>query len=57
MSTESETQDKAAGGRINWDDPNVPAGNSPPLPGWPLWVSVAAWSGWMVFLAVTAVGG
>ena len=35
-----------------WDDPKLPAGDSPPLPGWPLWVSAALWVGWVVFLVV-----
>ena len=38
--------------RIDWDDPNVPVGNAPPLPRWPLFVASLAWVGWVVFLAV-----
>ena len=36
--------------KAGWDDPNVPIGNAPPLPRWPLLVSGAAWLGWVVFL-------
>jgi hypothetical protein len=40
---------------VNWSDPNVPAGDSPPLPRWPLYVGIAAWGLWIVFLAVMVV--
>ncbi len=39
-----------------WNDPSIPAGNSPPLPSWPLWVSAALWCGWTGVLLVTALG-
>jgi len=32
-----------------WDN-DLPAGDSPPLPRWPLTVSIIAYSVWMVFL-------
>ncbi len=41
--------------KIDWADPNVPAGNSPPLPHWPLVASALAFGAWMVFLVVMAV--
>ena len=49
MTTESENQKKT---RVNWDDPSVPVGNSPPMPRWPLVVSAMAWIAWVVFLIV-----
>lgn len=49
MSTESENKKKS---RVNWDDPSVPVGNSPPMPRWPLVVSTIAWLAWVVFLIV-----
>ena len=36
--------------RIDWADPSVPVGNAPPLPRWPLTVSVIAWLAWVAFL-------
>lgn len=39
----------------NWNDPNVPAGDAPPLPRWPLLVASATWSAWMAFLLVMMV--
>ena len=35
--------------RSIWDN-NLPAGDSPPLPRWPLTASIVAYSLWMVFL-------
>ena len=49
MTTESKNQKKT---RVNWDDPSVPVGNSPPMPRWPLVVSAMAWIAWVVFLIV-----
>ncbi|HNQ22408.1 MAG TPA: hypothetical protein PKK06_04875 [Phycisphaerae bacterium] len=40
--------------RINWTDPDVPAGNAPPLPRWPLVVTAVLWVGWIGFLVVMA---
>jgi hypothetical protein len=40
---------------VDWSDPNVPAGDSPPLPRWPMYVSAAAWGLWIVFLVVMVV--
>ncbi len=37
-----------------WEDPNIPAGDSPPLPAWPTWVTGLFWALWVIFLAVTA---
>lgn len=39
-----------------WDDPNVPIGDAPPLPRWPLAVFSLAWVGWLAFLVVMAIG-
>ncbi len=40
-----------------WDDPDIPAGDSPPLPSWPTWVSGALWGGWICFLLVVVMSG
>lgn len=37
-----------------WDN-DLPAGDSPPLPRWPLTASIIAYSLWMVFLIAMAV--
>lgn len=39
----------------NWDDPSIPAGDSPPLPGWPVWLSAAAWGAWLIYLSTIAL--
>lgn len=38
-----------------WQDANVPVGNAPPLPRWPIGVFAIAWAGWVVFLVVLLV--
>lgn len=46
--------------RIDWTDPNVPIGNAPKYPKWPLVLSVGAWLAWIVFLLamlLTGTGG
>ncbi len=40
---------------VDWADPDVPAGNSPPLPRWPLALSALAWIAWLAFLVLMAV--
>jgi len=40
-----------------WDDPDIPAGDSPRLPSWPLWVSGVLWCGWVCFLVTIALSG
>lgn len=40
--------------RPDWADPKVPAGNAPPLPGWPLYLSAAAFAAWLLFLVAMA---
>lgn len=49
--------DKTSSPRVNWNDPDVPAGDSPPLPAWPLPVAAALWCACVVFLVVTAIRG
>ncbi len=51
--SDSEATGRRAG--INWNDPDVPAGNAPPMPAWPLILSGALWFAWIVFLVVTLV--
>jgi hypothetical protein len=38
-----------------WADPRVPAGDSPPLPMWPLVGGVILWCGWIAFLVVMMI--
>lgn len=40
-----------------WDDPNIPAGDSPPMASWPMWVTGALWGGWICFLLVVVLSG
>ncbi len=40
---------------INWSDPTVPVGDSPPMARWPLVVAGIAWFCGIVFLAAMAV--
>jgi hypothetical protein len=40
--------------RVDWANPNVPAGNAPPLPRWPLIVSALACGLWILFMAAMA---
>lgn len=54
--TEAPTKGQVvASASPNWNDPNVPTGDAPPLPSWPLLFSVLAWVGWLVFLLVMMV--
>ncbi len=51
----TDPQESGAGGasrkrRVDWEDPNVPVGNAPPLPRWPVYVSGLAWAAWVLFL-------
>ncbi|MCH7526704.1 MAG: hypothetical protein IID39_04635 [Planctomycetes bacterium] len=39
---------------VGKDVSDTPAGDSPPLPRWPLWTSAAVWGGWLVFLSAAA---
>ena len=41
--------------KIDWEDPSVPAGDSPPMPRWPLAAFVVAWVGWLGFLVMMAL--
>jgi hypothetical protein len=34
----------------DWADPSVPAGDSPPMPRWPLIAGIVAWCLWFAFL-------
>lgn len=43
--------------RIDWEDPAVPIGDSPPLARWPLAVSTLGWMAWVVFLATMLLTG
>jgi len=56
MTTNDDTNEKATGlwKRVNWDDPAIPAGDSPPLPWWPLALSVVIWGGCVIVLIALA---
>ena len=41
--------------RIDWADPDVPAGNAPPLSRWPFAMALVCWLGWIAFLVSTAL--
>ena len=45
-----ENQSNPTAGRKSIWDNDLPAGDSPPLPRWPLTVSIIAYGLWMVFL-------
>jgi len=52
-SEESAAPAESTGGRFDWNDPNVPAGNGPAnFPRWLPIVVGTAWLAWMAFLAV-----
>ncbi len=41
--------------KIDWEDPSIPPGDSPPMPRWPLAAFVVAWVGWLGFLLMMAL--
>ena len=41
--------------KIDWEDPTVPIGNAPAMPGWPLVVASLAWAACIVLLLVMMV--
>lgn len=45
----NQTNADSAAPKSIWDN-DLPPGESPPLPKWPLTLSIAAYSCWMVFL-------
>jgi hypothetical protein len=55
VSKNDTTAENEASSGINWADPNVPAGNAPPLPLWPLVLSIVVFSAWIIFLVAMAV--
>ena len=57
MTEESGSDQPQQGPAVDWNDPNIPAGNSPPLPGWPMWLSAVMWGGFAAFLITLAVSG
>ena len=42
-------------GSASFTGPDVPVGNAPPLPRWPLVLSALAWIAWLVFLVLMAI--
>ena len=57
MTEESGSDQPQQGPAVDWNDPNIPAGNSPPLAGWPMWLSAVMWGGFAAFLITLAVSG
>ena len=55
IETESEVPKEEKKPVVDWADPSIPVGDSPPLPKWPAVVLGVAWVGWLVFLALMAV--
>ena len=50
--SDRNSADKSKKQGINWADPDVPVGDAPAMPRWPMAVLVVGWSGWIVFLVV-----
>ena len=48
----TESPDDTRKPRIDWADPNIPIGDAPPLPRWPLVLGGLAWASWVVFLVM-----
>jgi hypothetical protein len=58
MQDQQRNDDAAVGGRrggVYWNDPNIPCGNSPPLPRWPMVLAAVAWTAWIGFLVAMTV--
>ncbi len=49
MTQETANHDNSPRGKSIWDN-DLPAGDSPPLPRWPLTASAVAYGVWMIFL-------
>ena len=56
MSDKAPAEKDASQGKPKsiWDN-DLPAGDSPPLPRWPLTAAIVAYSVWMVFLVSMAI--
>lgn len=52
VTSQNSSSDEPQKPRIDWADPNVPVGNAPPLPRWPLVIAGIAWLAWVAFLVV-----
>lgn len=52
---ETERKNESSTAGPDWGDPSIPPGNSPPLPAWPLWVSIAAWGAWTTMIVCIAL--
>lgn len=51
----NDSSDTPKNSRVDCADPDVPPGNAPPMPRWPLVLSAVAWIAWLVFLVLMAV--
>lgn len=49
-----EQKDQTSNRKSIWDN-DLPPGESPPLPKWPLTASIVAYSCWMVFLVAMLI--
>ena len=54
MTNESGSDQPQKSSAVDWSDPSIPAGNSPPLPVWPLLLAAVMWGGFAVFLITVA---
>lgn len=39
----------------DWNDPNVPVGDSPPMPAWPMVLCAVGWVAFVLFLVMMAL--
>ncbi|MGD2110871.1 MAG: hypothetical protein PVI86_15945 [Phycisphaerae bacterium] len=56
MTSQAGSQSEQDKPRIDWSDPNVPIGNAPRLPRWPLVLMVCVWVAWLGFLLTMLAG-
>ena len=54
-SVESPASEEVKPPKYDWADPQVPAGNAPPMPRWPLYASAVAFGLWLLFLVAMAI--
>ena len=51
----NDTSDSSNRPRIDWSDPNVPVGDAPSVPRWPLVGAAVAWLSWVAFLITMVI--
>lgn len=52
-SNQDEASQRVEPPGIDWNDPQVPVGDAPPVSHWPLVVSAVCWFAWVAFLVAT----